>query len=651
VATILQGKDSNYDTDLLRSLIKGVEEMSGRSYDPGPLGLPFRVIADHARACSFLLADGITPSNEGRGYVLRRILRRAARYGRVLGFNEPFLYRVFPFVQQSLAVAYPELKEKAEFIEHAIRQEEERFNATLSEGLRYARGMIEKAQQQGTDRLSGQDLFLLYDTYGFPLDLAKDMAEEYKLGIDETGFTAAMAEQRARARAARAQAGSDDMFQHLGQLLSNVPVGQFVGYESVEAAGEIGSLVCEGLLVDSIKAGQSGYLTLSNSPFYAESGGQAGDRGLLFSLLGQAEIGDTQKLPNGLIIHQVIVKQGVISLGDAVEARIDSTRRAALSRNHSATHLLHQALRHHLGSEAHQAGSLVTPERLRFDFSSNVALSSAELDAIEAEVNAKILANLIINIQEMSLNDAKAAGALAFFGDKYGDTVRVVRMGDYSLELCGGVHCRTTAEIGSFKIISEGGIGAGLRRIEAVSGEKALEYYTAQEQQLQRLATLLKTVPQNTEHRLKNLLDEHKALQRELETILSSRAKGHLDGILATAKEQCGIKILVSEVEAKDMETLRNMADLLRAKLSAAAIVLAARTENKVNFVAYMSSEAQTAGLQAGNIIKQAAAVCGGGGGGRADMAQAGGKDGSTEKVAAALILARRIITAQLMKK
>jgi alanyl-tRNA synthetase len=651
VASILQGADSNYDTDLLRGLIKGVEELSGCAYEPGPVGFPFRVIADHARACSFLIVDGVTPSNEGRGYVLRRILRRAARFGRQLGFSGPFLYRVFPYVQQSLADAYPELKEQAEIIEGTIRLEEERFNTTLSEGLRYAQGIIEKARAGGLSRLSGADLFLLYDTYGFPLDLAKDIAEEHGLTIDEEGFEAAMAQQRCRARAARAESCAVVSVQQLGQLLVNTPVGRFVGYDTLEAVGQITALISEDAIEESLSEGQCGYIALSTSPFYAEGGGQVGDRGLLFAPSGHADIIDTQKLPNGLIIHQTIIKQGVIAVGDTVEAQVDNARRAAVCRNHSATHLLHQALRHHLGAQAHQAGSLVSPERLRFDFSSSAPLSAEQLGAIEAEVNTQILANLPISAQEMTLDKAKAAGALAFFGDKYGDTVRVVRMGAYSMELCGGLHCRFTAQIGSLKIISEGGIGAGLRRIEAVTGQAALDYYAAQEQQLHRLAALLKTAPQDSERRLEGLLNEYKTLQKELESARSSQALDQLSDILAAVEEQGGIKILVTEAAAKDMEALRNILDLLRDKLPSAAIVLAARVEGKVNFVVSMSDEAQAAGLHAGNIIKQAAAVCGGGGGGQARLAQAGGKDSRPEKVSQALALARRVIAAQLNTK
>jgi alanyl-tRNA synthetase len=345
-----------------------------------------------------------------------------------------------------------------------------------------------------------------------------------------------------------------------------------------------------------------------------------------------------------LIIHQALIKQGVITAGDTVEAQVDSARRAAVCRNHSATHLLHQALRHHLGAQAHQAGSLVTPERLRFDFSSSAPLSAEQLSAIEAEVNTQILANLPISTGEMTLDEAKAAGALAFFGDKYSDTVRVVRIGAYSMELCGGVHCCTTAQIGSLKITSEGGIGAGLRRIEAVTGQAALDHYAAQEQQLQRLAVLLKTAPQDTERRLESLLSEYKNLQKELEAARSAKAQGQLADILAKAQEQRGIKFLVSEVEAKDMDALRNTLDMLRDILPSTAIVLAARAEGKVQFVASVAAEAQATGLHAGNIIKQVAAVCDGGGGGRADMAQAGGKDGSPEKVSQALALARQII-------
>ncbi|MCL1816573.1 MAG: alanine--tRNA ligase, partial [Clostridiales bacterium] len=644
VASILQGKDSNYDIDLMRGIIRGVEELSGCTYDPGLKGFPFRVIADHVRAGAFLIADGITPSNEGRGYVLRRIVRRAARLGRQLGFMEPFLYRILPYVQQSLAEAYPELREKTQTITNAIRTEEERFNVTLSEGLHYAQGMIEKIQARGERHITGQNLFLLYDTYGFPLDLAKDIAEEHGLGIDEAGFEEAMAKQRSRARLARAQAGSADTVAPIAQLLTDISVGEFIGYNATKAEGQITSLVGSDLIKNSLSGQETGYITLSRSPFYAESGGQVGDSGKICGSSGWAQISDTQKLPNGLILHKAVIKQGIISVGDSVESQVDIIRRAAISRNHSATHLLHQALRRQLGEATHQAGSFVDSERLRFDFSTFSMLSADILRTVEKEVNQEILANLPISVQEMSLDEAKTAGALAFFGDKYGETVRVVRMGDYSSELCGGVHCSSTAEIGSLKIISEGGIGSGLRRIEAVTGQKALEYYEIQEQQLQNLAILLKTIPNDAQKRLESLLSEHKTLQKELEALRGNQAQDQISAILAKVQEKKGIKLLAAEVKAADMDALRTTVDLLRDKSPIAAILLAAQVEGKVNFVAFMSDEAQAIGLHAGKIIKQVAAVCGGGGGGQARLAQAGGKDSSPQKINQALILAEEII-------
>ncbi|MCL2496380.1 MAG: alanine--tRNA ligase, partial [Clostridiales bacterium] len=651
VSSILQDKDSNYDTDLLNGIIKGVEFLCGRPYHPGPPGFPFRVIADHARACSFLIADGVTPANEGRGYVLRRILRRAARFGRQLGFEQPFLYRVFPYVRDGLSGAYPELVTKADIIEQAIRLEEERFHVTLTAGIAYAQGMIEKTRKQGREYLAGEDLFLLYDTYGFPLDLAKDIAEEHGLTVDEAGFNDAMEEQRRRARAARAEAAGEETALQLGQLLAHIPAGEFLGYQTPEVAGQVTAIVADGESRDSAIAGQSCYITLTASPFYAESGGQVGDRGQLFAPSGYAEVCDTRKLPNGLIIHQTVIKQGIINLGDTVSATVDMGLRRAVCRNHSATHLLHQALRRRLGEHARQAGSLVNAERLRFDFSSIAPLSAEELADIEAEVNRIILENLPISTDIMSIEEAKDAGAIAFFGDKYGDTVRVVRMGDYSMELCGGTHCANTGEISSLKIISEGGIGAGLRRIEALTGAGALHYYRQQEQQLAQLATLLKCAPNDAGRRAEILLSEHRSLQKELEKARMAQAQGNIDGLIQGVVSYGGIKTLAAEVRAANINDLRNTLDLLRDKLPQAAITLAARIEDKVQFVISVAADAQAAGLHAGQLIKQVAAVCGGGGGGKPDMAQAGGKDNSPEKVSRALQLARELIEAQLKAK
>lgn len=489
---------------------------------------------------------------------------------------------------------------------------------------------------------------MLYDTYGFPLDLAKDIAEEQGLDVDEEGFQAAMAEQRRRARAARAAEGGTDQLIALGQLLSGQPVGEFTGYDALETESRIEALVQNGALVQEMQAGEEGYLTLSATPFYAESGGQQGDRGLITGAWGRAQVLDTQKLANGLIVQQIKMLEGTAKPQAVARAEVDAALRRAIARNHSATHLLHQALRAALGEHLHQAGSLVTPDRLRFDFSHFAPLSAPELVAVEAQVNEQILANLPITTAEMGLEEAKQQGAMAFFGDKYGDLVRVVQMGAYSKELCGGTHCGNTSEIGSFKILSEGGIGAGMRRIEAVTGAAALAYYQQQEESLLRLAALLKTAPQDAEKRLENLLGEHKALQKELEKLQAGAVKEQTAQLWQQAQEIGGLPVLVAQVQAADMNALRSTLDLLRDKLPEAALVLAAPAGGKAQFVVSMSKAAQAAGLHAGNLIKEVAAVCGGGGGGRPDMAQAGGKDASPEKIAAALALAETRIKEKL---
>ena len=637
VASILQQVDSNYDTDIMRGVIHGVEELCGGSYHSDQRGFPYRVIADHVRACSFLIADGIVPSNEGRGYVLRRILRRAARFGIVLGVNEPFLYRIFPYVKASMADYYPILVQEEEMIVHTIKMEEERFHLTLKSGMAIVQTMIERMNAAGETVIQGSDLFMLYDTYGFPLDLTKDIAEENNFTIDEAGFHSAMAEQRMKSQSAQKEAGGENIAIILGQLLAEVPLSSFVGYESCEVKTTVSALVIEHQLVKKADQGAEGWLVLTDSPFYGESGGQIGDRGLLSAAQAKAEIRDTQKMHNGQLVQRFHISEGSIAVGDIVCARVDTARRNQIARNHSATHLLHRALRFVLGEQLHQAGSMVTEERLRFDFNHFEPLSAQQLLAVEDFVNQQILANLPITTQEMALEDAKATGAMAFFGDKYGDLVRLVVMGEVSRELCGGTHCLGTGEIGQIKIVSESGIGSGMRRIEAVTGEAALQYHRMQEEKLHALAALLKSTPANVEKRLETVLAENKALAKEVETLQTKLDIGRIEDLWQQAETISGIRVLAASVPAADMAALRKVMDGLRDKLPDGAILLAAAQEDKVQFVISLSPAAQERGLHAGKLIKEVASVCGGSGGGRPDMAQAGGKDSAPETISAAL--------------
>lgn len=648
VASILQGVDSNYDTDIMRDIIHGVEELSGHKYYDDHRGFPLRVIADHARACSFLIADGVLPSNEGRGYVLRRILRRAARFGIVLDMNDPFIYKLFPYVKAAMADAYPILIEEEENIVRAIKMEEERFHLTLKAGMNIVHDIIARMRTAGETVFCGSDLFMLYDTYGFPLDLAKDIAEEEGFTVDEDGFNEAMAQQRSKSQSARAETGSGDDIVEIGQLLADMKPGVFLGYDTDAAEAAVTALICDGKKIDQVAAGAEGWLTLDQTPFYGESGGQIGDSGKMSNNNAKLAIIDTKKLPNGVIIHKFYVQEGRLAVGDSLQTVIDGERRRAIARNHSATHLLHRALRQTLGEQLHQAGSLVTDERLRFDFNHFEALTSAQLRQIENEVNRQILANLPITTQEMPLEEAKATGAMAFFGDKYGDIVRLVTMGDFSRELCGGTHCRYTGEIGQIKILGESGIGSGTRRIEALTGFAALDYYQQEEDRLHLLAEMLKSNPQNMEKRLETLLAENRNYAKELEKLQARLDKGNIESLWQNARELSGIKVLSAQVAAADMPALRKIMDMLRDKLPSAAIVLAAAQEDKVQFVVSIADAAQAKGLHAGKLIKEVAALCNGSGGGRADMAQAGGKDNNPEQIKAALAKAEELITAAL---
>ena len=643
VASILQQVDSNYDTDIMRGLIRGVEELTGGEYHGDHRGFPFRVIADHARSCSFMIADGIVPSNEGRGYVLRRILRRAARFGIVLGVTEPFLYKMFPYVKAAMAEQYPLLIEQEENIVRAIRMEEERFHVTLNSGMKIVRDIAARMQANNDTVLSGADLFLLYDTYGFPLDLAKDIAEEYNFTLDEDGFNKGMEEQRSKAKSARKEASGVDSAIVLGQLLADVKVSEFVGYEKDSCQAEVTAIVVDGNRVNKVSAGTEGWLTLDVSPFYGESGGQIGDTGMI----GQAEISDTQKMHNQLLAHKFRLTAGELQVGDKVDAVIDAERRRAIERNHSATHLLHRALRMVLGDNVHQAGSLVTNERLRFDFNYFEPLTAEQITEIEDIVNRSILENHPIDWKNMPIDEAKATGAMAFFGDKYGDIVRLVSMGEVSRELCGGCHCTHTGDIGSLKVLGESGIGSGLRRIECLTGFGALRHYREQEQRIEAAAAALKSTPANMEKRLEQLLAENKSLARENEKLRAKLNSDALGQLWQQAEDAGGIKILAARVSADDVPALRKVMDTMRDHLPDSAVILAAPMGEKVAFAVSVNGGAQNK-LHAGKLIKEVAAVCGGNGGGRPDMAQAGGKDTDPAKIEQALALGRELAKSAL---
>jgi alanyl-tRNA synthetase len=646
ITSIIQNAATNFDTDLLKEIISAVEKLSGKPYFAGEPGFPFRVIADHARACTFLISDGVMPSNEGRGYVLRRILRRAVRFGKSLGVERPFLHEMVSVVVSLMSKAYPELVEKQDYVRRIIKIEEERFHETLHDGMKLVADMVAKVKVAGINQIGGQDAFVLYDTYGFPLDLTEDIAKENGLVIDRTGFEKAMQEQRNRARAARQDAGmltGQEIYAEIGQKMG---VTEFTGYDKLlDRANIIAVIVNKEATFDAVE-GQKVEIILDKTPFYGESGGQVGDTGYITKGSSKVRISDTKKAFNGLFIHLGEVEKGTFSFGDSVETKVDEGRRKRIDRNHSATHLLHKALKEFVGDHVNQAGSLVEPDRLRFDFTHFQAVSADELKKAETRVNDMIMANLDIETKVCSIDEAKKQGATALFGEKYGDQVRLVRMGNYSLELCGGTHIKVTAEAGMFKIISESGIGAGLRRIEAVAGDGIMNYITEKEALLEEVSAALKTTSHELVKRAETIVRELKEKEKEMEALQVKLAKYESQGILDQVREIKGTKVLSVQVDAPDMEALRNMGDMLRDKLGSGVVVIGALVEGKVNFLVMATKDLIERGVHAGNIVCEVAKAAGGGGGGRPDMAMAGGKDPA--KLAEALEVAYKVIESQI---
>ena len=627
ITSVLQGVYSNYDTDLIRPLIGFVERLSGRSYDPGDAGMPFRVIADHARACTFLVADGVTPSNEGRGYVLRRILRRAVRFGKSLGLDRPFLHEVVPVVGRMMGDAYPEVREKREQIERVIRLDEERFAATLDQGMHRAEEILAQMRREGKTVMPGREAFVLYDTYGFPLDLAEDIARENGFAVDRDGFEAAMAEQRARARAARDEVEGNPQVA-LAKLLEGVPATRFTGYGTLAGSGRILAVVRGQELTGEAEAGEQAGIVLDETCFYAEGGGQVGDQGLLEAPGARFAVTDCKRIAGGYFLHLGSVEAGAIRPGDLVQAQVDTARRYAVARNHTATHLLHKALREVLGTHVEQAGSLVEAERLRFDFSHFGPLGRGELKRAEDLINQAILDNLPVQVIEMSLDDARRLGAMALFGEKYGERVRVVEIVGLSRELCGGTHVGATGEIGVCRLVLETGVGSGLRRIEALTGTGALGLWRRQTELLEQSAEAVKVSRgEELPDRLGELVRALKQKEREIDVLHAREARAALDRLLAAGIEVQGARVVTGEVAAADAEGLREVGDLVRGRMRSGVVVLGANLDGKAGFVAMVSPDLVSRGVHAGKIIREVAVAAGGGGGGRPEMAQAGGKD------------------------
>ncbi len=625
MVSVIQNVPTNFDTDLFMPIIRAVETISGESYgESKEKDTAFKVIADHIRTVAFAVSDGALPSNEGRGYVLRRLLRRAVRYAKTIHIHRPFMYDLVPVVAEIMKDFYPDVQAKEEFIAKVIKNEEERFHETLNEGLAILSEVIKKERDNGSSQISGKDVFKLYDTYGFPVELTEEYAEDENMTVDREGFQLEMEKQRERARNARQDVGS---MQVQGGALGDIKAeSTFVGYENLTADARIIELLQNGEIVTEAHEGETVQILLDKTPFYAESGGQVADKGTLKSAEAIIDIKDVKKAPNGQHVHEGVVVSGTVQKGIEVTAEVESALRKGIVKNHTATHLLHQALKDVLGSHVNQAGSLVNENRLRFDFSHFGQVTKEELSQIEKIVNEKIWEGISVAIDLKPIAEAKEMGAMALFGEKYGDIVRVVQVGDYSIELCGGCHVQNTAEIGLFKIASESGIGAGTRRIEAVTGKGAYEELNDQLAILEKAANELKSNTKDVPKRIASLQADLKEVQRENESLLAKLSQAEAGSILEKVIEVGGVNVLTEKVNAKDMNHLRTMVDDLKAKLGSAVIVLGAVQNGKVNISAGVTKDVIEKGLHAGKLVKQAAEICGGGGGGRPDMAQAGGK-------------------------
>ena len=625
LAAVLQGVHSNYEIDLFVNLIQAAAEATGCA-DTQEKSL--RVIADHIRSCAFLITDGVMPSNEGRGYVLRRIIRRAIRHGYMLGTKEPFFHRLVGPLCEEMGAAYPELVQARDQVERVLRLEEERFAETLEQGMRILEEAI--AGLQG-DEIPGETVFKLYDTYGFPVDLTADIARERGLRLDHAGFEREMAAQRARARAASQFGVQQQVNLELGQETD------FTGYERLEDQSAVLALYRDGEAVEELQAGESGMVILDHTPFYAESGGQVGDQGVLEGEGLLFEVDDTRKQPGGIFAHIGKLEEGRLAVGDRIRAQVNRYTRQATALNHSATHLLHAALRRVLGEHVAQKGSLVDPQRLRFDFSHFEPISREQLQAIEQLVNEQIRQDHRVETRIMPLEQARASGAMALFGEKYADDVRVLRMGDFSTELCGGTHVRAVGEIGLCKITAESGIAAGVRRIEAVTGERAIEWVEADEERVVRVAELVKSARDEVEEKVVQLLERNRGLEKELDRLKAKLASAAGSDLAARAMEVEGIKVLAADLEGADAKSLRDTLDQLKNKLGSAVILLATVNGPKVSLVAGVTKDL-TGQMKAGELVKLAAQKVGGKGGGRPDMAMAGGSDPSGVAEALALV-------------
>lgn len=647
LAVVVQDVDSIFDVDTLCALRNKVCEVAGKTYGVHhDDDVSIRLITDHMRSATFLISDGVMPTNEGRGYVLRRLIRRAARHGRLLGIEGPFLEKLSETVIEGSKDGYPELEEKKTFILNVLHNEESQFNKTIDQGLKILADLEAEMKEAGKSVLGGSDAFRLYDTYGFPIDLTKEILEEKGYTIDEDGFKEEMEVQRKRARESRAVSnymGADaTVYDEIDRNITT----EFDGYDKLEAASKVTVLTTETEIVDSLMEGQKGTIFVEKTPFYATMGGQEGDTGVITTANGVFRVEDTIKLRGGKYGHVGVMESGMISNGDEVTLKVDEQERKDTCKNHSATHLLQKALKTVLGAHVEQKGSLVNPTRLRFDFAHFQAMTPEEIAETEALVNKEIQAALPVTTQIMGIEEAKKTGAMALFGEKYGDDVRVVSMGDFSVELCGGTHVANTANITLFKIVSEAGVAAGVRRIEALTGNNVIEYYRQMEENLHTIAKTLKTSPAEITEKITHLQKEVKELQSENESLKSKMAQDSLGNVMDQVVEVKGVKVLASAVDGVDMNGLRDLGDQLKEKLGEGVVVLASAKDGKVSLLAMATQGAMDKGAHAGNLIKAAAAIVGGGGGGRPNMAQAGGKN--PDKIPEAIAKVAELVEGQL---
>lgn len=647
LACIMQDVNNLFEVDTVTNVLGYICGVAGVEYRKSErTDVSIRVITDHIRSTTMLVSDGVIPSNEGRGYVLRRLLRRAARHGKLLGIKGQFLYDVAKVVINESKEAYPELEKKAEYIQKVIRIEEEKFQTTIDQGLNILNDFVLAAKEQKAEVLPGDKVFKLHDTYGFPLDLTREIAEENGLAIDEEGFRKYMKEQKDIARGAQKNKDGAGWDENIYQKLDKSLKTEFVGYGKNEYNSEIVYIIKDDEIVSNAQEGDQITVILDKTPFYAESGGQVGDIGRLEAANGVVIINDCKKTADGKFLHIGVVEQGLIETKNIIKAKVDERRRMAIARNHTTTHLIQRALRDTLGSHVAQAGSLVEPDRLRFDFSHFSAIAPEDLKEIENRVNEKILENIEVDAREMPIDEARKLGATALFGEKYGNIVRVVKISDYSMELCGGTHLRSTSQAGLVKILGESGVAAGVRRIEALTGTSAIEYYNEKEKMLNDVASALKSSPQDSIKKIESLSNELKNSEKEIEQLRNKLVSSSIDDVMSKVEEVMGIKVLTARFDQLDMDGLRNTADMLKNKIETGIVVLSTGYGDKVSFVVTVTKDIIEKGAHAGNIIREVAKIAGGGGGGRPDMAQAGGK--IVEKINDALKAAKDIIKSQL---